>query len=323
MRAAQRQRGVSLVELLVSLAIGVILIGGALGVYINGRATYTLNETIARMQENASFALKYLERDIQLAGLWGSHNEVGAVDGRALSNPIGGLPANDCNNNWSIQLTLYMEGANNTRPAGWTCIDAAQYMPETDVLAVRRVEPTPVATAALQAGQMYLRSSLAPRGQVFIGAAEPGGFAANARNYPLIARAYYVSNDSLGGSALAPVPALRMIELVDGGAAPTLRDTEIVAGVENLQVQFGIRPTAGPTGAVAYVNADSALLAPGAGNTIVSARVWILVRSETPEAGFEDDATYTMGDVIFTPPENVRDHRRLLVTRTIDIRNRT
>lgn len=321
MTGAKPQSGVSLVELLVSLAIGVILIGGALAVYISGRATYTLNETIARMQENATFALKYIERDVQLAGLWGTHNVVDSIDGRALSNPIGGLPANDCAPNWSIQLAQYVEGANGQVPAGWNCIDAGQYMAETDVLAVRRVEPTPI--AALEDGQMYVRTSLAPRGQIFIGNAEPGGFAANARNFPLIANAYYVSSNSLSGGALAPVPALRRIELVDGGAAPTLRDTEIVAGVENLQVQFGIRPTVGATGAVAYVNPDSALLAPAAGNTIVSARVWILVRSETPEPGFVDESTYTMGDVVFTPPAEFRDHRRLLVTRTIDIRNRT
>ena len=52
---------------MVSLAIGTFIIGGALSVYIKSRETYTLTESLARMQETASFALKQMEPDIQLA----------------------------------------------------------------------------------------------------------------------------------------------------------------------------------------------------------------------------------------------------------------
>ena len=323
--ALRGQRGLSLVELLVSLAIGVVLIGGALSVYIGGRATYTLNETIARMQENAAFALKYIEDDVRLAGLWGTHADLLTVSGRAADNPVATTPANDCEANWSIRLADYVEGSNNIAPATWGCL--GDYLAGTDVLAVRRVDPAPVATADLDAGQMYVRSSLTPRGQVFVGTAEPPGFSADARNYPLMARAYYVTPDSVAGQAndaegSRQVPALRRVDLVDGGVSPTLRDREIVTGIEQLQVQFGIRAIGAPVGgASAYVNPDSPLLAPGAGNAIVSVRVWVLVRSELPELGYDDNPTYSMGDIDYVVPDDVRDHRRLLVTRTFDLRN--
>ncbi len=322
MRTQHSQRGISLVELMVSLVLGVILIGGALSVYINGRATYTLNENIARMQENANFALKYIEQDVRSAGLWGTHNQVAAVRGRADDNPpdVADLPGNDCEDFWSVNLAAYVEGSNGALPAGWDCI--TDYLAGTDVMAVRRVDTRPVATGALQANQIYVRTSINPRGQIFIGNAEPAGFAPNARNFSLLAHAYYVSPNSLAGTDDVPVPALRRLELING---PTLRDGEIVNGIENFQVQFGVRDINDPlSGAVAYVNPDSALLDPLAENTIVSVRVWLLVRSERPETGYVDGATYVMGDVEFTPPRfnDASDFRRLLVTRTFDIRNR-
>lgn len=316
----KEMQGISLVELLVSLAIGVVLIGGSLSVYISGKATYTLNETIARMQENAAFALKFIEEDVRLAGLWGTHNSVATITGRASDNPIGTTPANDCTANWSIDLDNAVEGSNNAAPV-WACLGT--YQAGTDILTIRRVDPTPVATADLQAGQMYLRSSLTPRGEVFVGTAEPNGFAPNAQNFPLLAHAYYVSPDSLAGDANNAVPALHRVELVDGGGAPSLRDAEIVTGVEQFQVQFGLSQDADDIGgAVVYVDPDNPLLAPGSGAVVVSVRVWVLVRAELPELNFDDNPSYTLGDVVYTVPTEERDHRRLLVTRTFDVRNR-
>ena len=46
-------RGLSLIELMVALTIGSLLIIGAVSVYVQSRTTYRINETVARMQENA------------------------------------------------------------------------------------------------------------------------------------------------------------------------------------------------------------------------------------------------------------------------------
>lgn len=314
MQSARRQRGISLVELLVSLAIGVFLVGGALSVYIQGRGTYSVNESIARMQENANFALKYLERDIQLAGLWGTHRETGVIQGRAASNPIAAAVAGDCAPNWAIDLDAYLEGVNDVAPP-WTCITEANHMDNTDVLTVRRASAVPVDTADLEAGRLYIRSSLTPRSQVFQGTAEPVGFPPDARNYPLVTRAYYVRPDSVGS---ADLPALRRIDLTRAGGGAVLQDSEIVPGVEDLQVQFGIEPqNAAVPGAVAYVDGDSPLLA---NSRIVSVRLWLLIRAEQPETGYVDDVGYQLGNIAREPANDA--YRRMLVSRTFRIRNR-
>ena len=74
MKRPQSQRGLSLIELLVALAIGSILIVGAVYVFSRGRTTYAVNESVARLQENGRYVLSVLEPDIELAGYYGFTN---------------------------------------------------------------------------------------------------------------------------------------------------------------------------------------------------------------------------------------------------------
>ncbi len=312
----QHQRGLSLVELMVSMAIGLFLVGGALTVYIEGRESYELNETIARMQENATFALKQLEPDIQLAGFWGTHNRPNEVGGRAqVDASLVVNVANECDPEWSIRVREFLVGTNNERPA-WNCITDDDYRIDTDVLTVRRASSSPA--AALDDGRLYIRSSTLPHSELFIGGGPAPPFPADSQDFPLLAHAYYVNRDSVGAEGM---PSLRRLTLSHVGTAMVVRDLEVVQGVEDMQIQFGV-DTIGDGAADAYVDADSPLLA---GNTVRSVRVWLLLRSERPELGYVDDATYVLGDVSRTPtadddPTNDA-FRRMLVSRTIQLRN--
>src|SRR5690606_36528224 len=79
MSARLRRCGFTLVELLVSLAIGSLLIIGVVQVYSRGHAAYTVNENVARLQESARFALAVLEPDIELAGYYGYTSTADAI----------------------------------------------------------------------------------------------------------------------------------------------------------------------------------------------------------------------------------------------------
>ena len=68
---ARRARGLSLIELLVAVTIGGLLIFGATKVYVDSRATYEVNETAARLQETARYALSVIEPDIRMSNYWG------------------------------------------------------------------------------------------------------------------------------------------------------------------------------------------------------------------------------------------------------------
>jgi len=64
-----RARGVSLVEIMVSLALGLVLVTGVLSLYRSTHLTFRNHESLARLQENGRFALELMTREIREAGL--------------------------------------------------------------------------------------------------------------------------------------------------------------------------------------------------------------------------------------------------------------
>ena len=55
----RKQKGFSLVELMVSIVIGMILIAGVLSIFLSSKVTYTTNEKTARLQSVAIGLLVY------------------------------------------------------------------------------------------------------------------------------------------------------------------------------------------------------------------------------------------------------------------------
>ncbi len=54
---------------------------------------------------------------------------------------------------------------------------------------------------------------------------------------------------------------------------------------------------------------------------VVAVRIWVRVRAEEPEAGYTDDETYRYADVVYRPTGEERRFRRVVVSRTIALRN--
>lgn len=67
----RRQRGISLVELMVALALGFFLVAGVITVLVANRTSYIVETNAARLQEDGRFALTVLARDIRMADFWG------------------------------------------------------------------------------------------------------------------------------------------------------------------------------------------------------------------------------------------------------------
>jgi carbamoyl-phosphate synthase large subunit len=57
------------------------------------------------------------------------------------------------------------------------------------------------------------------------------------------------------------------------------------------------------------------------GLQVVSVRVWLRLRGEQPEPQIDDNRTYRYADVEYTPVGDERRFRRMLVSRTITLRN--
>ncbi|MDR2165268.1 MAG: PilW family protein [Zoogloeaceae bacterium] len=79
-------RGFSLVELMVSSAIGLIVLVGVTYAYLGNRETYVLNEEMARMHESARVAMDSMGRDLRVASFIGCKPRPEAVQNRSGVN---------------------------------------------------------------------------------------------------------------------------------------------------------------------------------------------------------------------------------------------
>lgn len=314
-----RQQGLSLVELMVSLAIGSFLIIGAMTVYTQNRATYITNEQLARVQENAQFALDVIEPHIRLASYWGQTSRWADITGAATTldpNPESlTTPANNCGPGFAWDIEDAITGVNNAYTLA--CASAFPVQPNTDVLIVRHASVDPVAP---DSAKVQIRASRT-RGQLFSNGVEPnlaGGTAEN--TFDVSVNAFYVAQRS---DLFPNYPSLRRKVLTTAAGAPAIEDQEIAPGVESFQVQYGL-DTDGDNSVDRYVDADSGLMDstdPGfiLGTRVLTARVWLLMRAQRFETGVTDPRDYEFADVdlgVF----NDR-FRRLLVSKTILLHN--
>lgn len=63
-----RMRGFSLIELMVSLLVGLLVMGAAIGIFLSNRQAFRATENLGQVQENVRIAFELMARDIREAG---------------------------------------------------------------------------------------------------------------------------------------------------------------------------------------------------------------------------------------------------------------
>lgn len=315
-----RQDGITLIELMVALAIGSFLMIGAVQIYTQSRQAFMVNESIARVQETAQFAMDTIEADLRMASNWGRNSRGLSVEGRALigdPNPSGvPLPATDCAANWTLDLALPIDGSNNAYTLACAATGGSQA--NSDVITIRRAS---VNAVPLEAGRLQIQTTRI-QGQIFADGAIPAGYTpVNSATHNLIVTSYYVSPSS---TLINGVPTLRRHRLIGGGAGgPRIVDEEVAPGVENLQLQLGVDVDQDNT-VDRYVNPGDPIYDPNAvgyvpGARIMTVRIWMVVRGVSFELGLQDNRDYEPGDVDLGVKND--SYRRMQVSKTILLRN--
>ncbi len=321
----QSQLGLTLVEMMVALAIGSFLMIGAVQVYVQSQQAFKVNESIARVQETAQFAMDTIEADLRMASNWGRNSRGLAVAGRSISgdpNPESlPLPAVDCDTDWVLNLALPIDGVNNGY--GLTCAATGGSQANSDVITIRRASVVP---APLEAGRLQIQTTRI-QGELFSDGVVPGSFSpADSATHNLLVSSYYVSPAStlVVSSNNSAVPTLRRHRLIGGGAGgPRIVDEEVAPGIENIQIQLGIDVDEDNT-VDRYVNPGSEIYDPTAsgfvpGARVMTARIWMIVRGVDREDGIQDGRDYEPGDVDLGTPTD--SFRRMQISKTILLRN--
>lgn len=316
--------GVTLVELMVSLAIGSFLMIGALQIYSQSRQAYVINDSIARVQETAQFAMDTIEADLRMASNFGRSSRSDTIEGRSMPgdpNPDALTIDGACGAAWILNLAQPIEGDNNNYGLLCAATGAGGAQANSDTVTIRRAT---VAATALQPGRLQIQSTRL-QGKIFDDGVRPVAFGAPplSETHDLLVNTYYVA----ASSTLIPgVPTLRRKTLGISGGAPQITDIEVAPGVENLQVQFGVDMD-GDNTVDRYVNPGDPVIDPTVGigggwvptAHVMTARIWLVVRSISIEVGIVDLTDYEPGDIDLGVPND--QFRRLMVSKTILLRN--
>lgn len=303
-----RESGVTLVELMVAIVVGLLLILGVIQVYLTSKQSYNAQAELARMQESGRFAMDLITRDLRRAGYWGGNVDTTKIEGDP--GPNTNLTDDTCDNSdWARIIAWRVTGLNDDE-TGYTC--AAGRTAGTDLLTIRYAGPEPVTTITAD-NTLYLRSTLFA-GMVMrgsnesantippLGASTPLHLRPQVR--PLVSHAYYIADSTQTCNGVA-IPALWRVRLLPGG---TIAAEEIAPGIEQLQVRF--------------LEGNSYVDAPNVLNwaNVTAVRVWLLARGNCPEPGLDNAPTYQMADVLSWPnaPDNFR---RQLYISTVMLRN--
>ncbi|MBV1907633.1 MAG: PilW family protein [Pseudomonadales bacterium] len=153
-----KQKGFSLIELMLALALGVVVTSGIVQLFVGNSQTYNLLNGQARMQENARFALDFISHSARLGGYMGCD-----PDADKIINTLGPIPNNNWNTLFEFNITQSIEvfdgqGGGNFNPAAVSLpqnlaaggsvnthingngIDMAEVDSNADILVLRHVE---------------------------------------------------------------------------------------------------------------------------------------------------------------------------------------
>ena len=346
------QQGFSIVELMIALVLGLVLMGGVIQAFISTKQAYNLNEEMAWIQENARFSVGFMAEDLRMAGYYGCASRASSI-ANVLDDPDSswvtdfgkGIHGYDGDDN-SFPATVF------PRPVTASLPNA---LPKTDVFTVHKADLDNAfqvtghnpnsAVIDVQGNHNYPQgtilivsdchhsavfqttgngtnkvnhnkgNSVSP-GNCTKGLGLPVVCSANGTGYTYkedafimraIGHAYYIDIASNG------VPSLFRESLDTGGSTTTAE--EMVQGVENMQIQFGLDKD-GDSIPDRYVGANDVADDDWETN-VVSARITLLLRSLTELASTPQTFSYL--GTSYTPTDN---YVRRVYSTTVKLRNR-
>jgi len=110
----RRQHGISLVELLVAMVVGLMLLTGILQVYVSNHTAASTISGFSGQQENARIALNAITSSLRLAGHYGGVNPSKI---NTLGSP-GITGVGSCNQAWVVDTTQAIRGYDGAAAIG-------------------------------------------------------------------------------------------------------------------------------------------------------------------------------------------------------------
>lgn len=313
------QRGMSLIELMVGMTLGLLLLTALASLYASTSQSRVQLNNSATQIENGRYALDIISQEVGLGGFLGDLNLLGTS---ALATPdvcstaINALGFSNSPATVPVAIYGYAAGAN-----------AAPCLPNlsanSEILVVRRVSSTVTPASAAVAGQAYLQDSFCGTDTVpFVFSATPTDFTLKDKTCSISklaglrqvsVRAFYLATCDRCGTGGDSIPTLKMAEFSNG--AMQQPPNSVAQGIDDVHFAYGVDVdgNGSPDCYVANPGIDNGTacnnvggynwLASAATNwsNVTAVRINVLARTLGASPGWKDTRSYDMGRATPTP----------------------
>lgn len=323
-----KQRGFTLLEIFIALAIGLALLSGVLSVFVGMRTTSSETISYGELQENGRFAMTLITNDLLRQNFWGDLQ--GNLDNSVLiSSPVAAALVGDCvgdgANNASFPVaigafrTLWGKLVNSSNMMG--CITDAKV--GSDLIQIKRAVASPFGLAppltigSLPSDRYYIHSNT-NSAAIFAGDDAAIPTVNIGRLWEYQHHVYYVREDSQGTNK---VPVLMQGRLQNDQPNNAMVFDIMVEGIEQIRYLYGV--DSDDDGVVdSYLSAGNMLQDywDNANNVrVIAVKVYILARDILPDNKYTNNNVYQLGDISFDA--NGDNYRRLLFSSTVALSN--
>lgn len=320
-RQLKMEKGFTLLEIMISMSVGLVLFAGVISIFIGMRTTTSETSNYGELQENGRFAISVLTDDLSRQDFWGDYS--GFLSSNNLIS-VPDQPNDDCVGD-GLNNATFPEGVGQFRTIWGDTITAASLDPmgcfttttskkavvNSDVLQLKRVVASP--GAVISAGNYYLRSSSSDAAIFTAGDADP--IIANSQLWQYQHHVYYIRQTKVGDEFIPVLMQGRLSNL-------NMDFSPIVDGIEIIRFMYGVDTDS--DGIVnAYISANNmtrALWDSSNDTKILAVKIFVLARGNVPDRNYDNTSTYSLGDFDYTVSDN---YRRLLFSTTVTLFNNT
>lgn len=342
----RRQGGLSLVELMIAMVLGLLLLAGVVEIFLSSRASYRLTDALSEVQSNGRFAVGFITHNARMAGYVGCNADLGPP--KNVLNNAASYPFNFEDGVRGYDAQSYTTGSwlptDGTLPASFDPVYG------TDVLSIRSMQGQGItitqgmpvtsaelvvsSTGDLKDGDIVMISDCSSA-TVFevTQVQESAGHIQHRKGGPTGTPG---NSDKYLGSTFQQGAMIQKITNIsyfihasdgshscDGGSCGLWRKVggndaqELVHGVTNMQILYGY--DSGLDGVLDdYRTAKDVA---GDWKSVVSVRIALLVTSsDTATTKPASAPSYTLLDKTVTVPNDM--HLRQVFTKTIALRNK-
>ena len=304
------QSGFTMVELMVALALSMTLSVAVVSVFVNNSHSFTQDDNIARMQDDARHALREIAFDLSMAGHYAELHmpDVVTLDG-SLAIGVDCGPGGEVN--WmyrtvvpgtddTLSLTALDNASNADVVGAHSCVAAGELLEGTDVVSIKRVVGSQ--SAAPRDGGIYLRTN-GTVGLLYRSPA-PAAAAIIGSDWEFRPTIYFIRQYANAPGDGIPTLCRKILN----GAGPSMVTECLATGIENLQIEYGIDTNE---------DGDPDTFMPSPTLTemqsVVTARIFVLARTTAIDTRYDNDKTYSISNA----PDFLADdsfHRRVFST---------